>query len=147
MQYPQKGGWGVAWGVVSFLGPWLGFGAPSSPLGGVLDLGSQGPGEGGMEGGGGRCGCRDTLGCSPPVSHPQEFGEGVMLQLGGLLGSTPPIPMVFLQKHRIPPTLSTCSDPFNPEFTPFWCPCLPPMWEETGVPGYPVGLYSHGIFT
>lgn len=43
----------MAWGAVSFLGAWLGFRARSGPLEGFLDLGSQGIGEGGAEGGGG----------------------------------------------------------------------------------------------
>lgn len=49
---PPGRGSGVAWGVVLFVGAWLDFGAYSGPLEGVLDLGNQGAGEGGMEGGG-----------------------------------------------------------------------------------------------
>lgn len=128
---PWKGDWGGLRCGLDFealVGLW----GTLQPLEGVLDLGSQGTGR------------RDTG---------MPWGQRTCFPLPGIWGGgdaaagSPPVPMVFPQKHGIPCTLSTHPDPFNTEFTPFLCPCLPPMREETGGPGCPVGCYSHGIFT
>lgn len=66
---------------------------------------------GGRGGRWGRDGYRDTLGCSPPVSPQQEFGEGVTLHWGG---SNPSDPNGFLSEIWDPLHLKHPPQPFYP---------------------------------
>lgn len=98
---PRKGEWGgLGCGLVcrSLVGLWGVF----WPFRGCSGFGKP-RGWGGRDGGWGKDRYRDTLGYSPPVSHPQESGEGVMLHLGGPTRSNPPNCNGFPSKTWDPP--------------------------------------------